>query len=456
MTFPPQEINRAISSNVLIISYLFPPVGGIGVQRPLKFTRYLGQSDWHVTVLTTDGVYSATMDQKLVDEIPQAVNVFRINDPVSRWIGRFINSNKDNVVATSPTAAASPTLKRRLGQWLKAAKDALLIPDESVLWAIQAAFTGSRLVRKHKISCIYTTSGPNSTHLAGMIIQRWTGAKWVADFRDPWIDNMHFQRTGLRKELETKLENQVFRRADAIITVTNSFRDLFASKYPNYQSKISVIRNGVDPNDYPLAPSIASHSGPFTIFYAGILYPERSPAAFFEALSSLLQSGLIPATNIRVQFAGVFDYPGKNDHQQLLELHHLQQNVELLGYLSHNQVIEAMNKAHALLLIGEGQAQSAMYIPGKLYEYLYTQRPILALMQDGEGANIIRLANAGMVVPPKDTVQIAEAIHRMYQSFLDRIPFTPNESVIRQFSRIEQTNELAKLLNNLVMPQNNN
>ena len=454
MTFPPQEVSGTTSSNVLIVSYLFPPVGGIGVQRPLKFTRYLGQFDWHVSVLTTDGVYSATMDHKLVNEIPQTVNVFRINDPVSRWIGRFINSNKDKSVAKSTPTTASPTFKKRLGQWLKVAKDALLIPDESVLWAIQAAFTGSMLVRKHKIACVYTTSGPNSTHLAGMLIQRWTGAKWVADFRDPWIDNMHFQRTGLRKELEARLENQVFRKADAVITVTNSFRDLFAAKYPNYQSKISVIRNGVDPHDYPLDPSPASRSGPFTIFYAGILYPERSPAAFFEALSNLLQSGLIPATNIRVQFAGVFDYPGKNDHQKLLELHHLQKNVELLGYLSHNQVIKAMNEAHALLLIGEGQAQSAMYIPGKLYEYLYTQRPILALMQDGEGANIIRLANSGIVVPPKNTVQIAEAIHQMYQSFLDHIPFTPNEAIIRQFSRIEQTNELAALLNNLVMAQN--
>ncbi len=460
MISSPPDVSDSTPSNVLMISYLFPPVGGIGVQRPLKFVRYLGKYEWRVTVLTTDGVYSATMDQKLLSEIPNEVQVVRVRDMVSKLIGRFITGNPSSPVSTSQNTSAShasgastansPSLKKRLGQWLKATKDYLLIPDESVLWALQAAFKGRSLVKKHQIDCIYTTSGPNSTHIAGLLIKRWTGVKWVADFRDPWMDNMHYARTGVRRELESRMEKQVFEKADAIMTVTDSFCELFAGKYPGSKSKISLIRNGVDPNDYASETPPAPTEGPFTIFYAGILYPERSPAAFFEALSGLLQSGQLPAKDIRVQFAGVFDYPGKNDHQKLLKKHRLLDHVELLGYLSHDKVIEAMEKSHALLLIGEGQAQSAMYIPGKLYEYLYAHRPILALMQEGEGAGIIRSASAGVVVPPKDTEAIAAAILQLYQSFATKRPFEPNHAIIRQFSRVEQTKELALLMKQLL------
>ncbi len=439
--------------NVLIVSYLFPPVGGIGVQRPLKFVRYLEQSGWHPTVLTAAGVYSATMDAELFNEVPEGVLVYRVNDVVSTWIGRFISkgpSLPQRGTDHLPPQSERHSFKQRVGRWLKTLKDRLMIPDESVFWALQAAWKGRSLIKKHHISCLYTTSGPNSTHVTGMLIRLFTGVKWVADFRDPWIDNMHYKRTGLLNELESRLESNVFHSANAIMTVTESFRNLFATKYPESRHKMFVIRNGVDPNDYAHIHSVPHTDEPFTIFYAGILYPERSPAAFFEAVRQLLNSEAIPASDIRIQFAGIFDYPGKSDHYQMLLRYQLADCVERLGYLPHQSVIAAMEHAHVLLLIGEGQLQFAMYIPGKLYEYLYAKRPILALMHEGEGASIIRSASAGIVVPPQNTDQIAAAILTLYQMFRSKNILIPDQSVIRKYSRIEQTKEFAELLNQLV------
>ncbi|SIS83229.1 glycosyltransferase family 4 protein [Alicyclobacillus vulcanalis] len=454
--------------HALIVCHDFPPVGGIGVQRPLKFAKYLGDFGWQVTVLTADHVYSATLDPSLVEEIPASVRVIRVADPISMLLARMSGRWQEPSGAQGgkrgmgPEAAATsgpkgappadalrqPTWKRVAWRLWKGAQRHALIPDESVVWAIRAGWVARRLMRREAIDCLYTTSGPHSTQLAGLIATIATGAPWIADFRDPWTDNLHFHHSGWRAAIERQLERMVFRRASAIVTVTDGFWKLFAAKYPSRALDIHVIRNGVDEADFPPAPEPEAEPvgrRPFTFFYAGILYPGRSADALFHAVHRLLENGRVAPSQIRLQFAGVLDYPGHDHHARLIRELGLEDVVEPLGYLPRREALSRMLAADANLLIGDQAAQAKDYVPGKLYEYLFAGRPILAMLREGEAADFVRREQAGVVVPPDDPAAIAEAMLRLMTQ-----PAPARRALPAAYSRRAQAQALAQLMEDLM------
>ncbi|WP_231493358.1 glycosyltransferase family 4 protein [Alicyclobacillus macrosporangiidus] len=440
--------DKARAKTVLIICHAFPPVGGMAVQRPLKFARYLGGFGWKVTVLTSADVYAATMDPSLLQEVPADVTVVRVSDPVSKWVGKAISKTTTSGGPTHrPTRL--PWFKRMVRSTLKKLKQALFVPDEHVVWALFAAREGIKLAKELGVDCVYTTSGPNSTHVAGLLIHWLTRTKWVADFRDPWTDNFHFSHRGFRRRLEGWMERQVFHGASAVITVTDGFKALFDRKYPHVRKNIRVIRNGVDPSDFP-SESPYPKSDRFTLLYAGILYPARSPAVFFQALSRLLRYGYVRRDEIRVQFAGVFDYPGYEDNRRLVEQLDLQEVVEVLGYLPRKEVLARMMSADALLLFGDRPSSARDYVPGKVYEYLYAGRPILALLPDCEAADIIRSANGGIVVDPYKPEAVAEALRSLMSWRSEDGQDAQRPGTVEMYTRQKQTQQLAALMDRLV------
>jgi len=459
----------------LLIAYLFPPIGGIAVQRPLKFARYLQNSGWDSVVLTTADVPYATMDASLLAEVPSGVTIERVPDVLARFAGTLnsgtiINTTTPQVKTTTTSSLSSrrarltilrEKLKGTLRGVLKRLKNSLLIPDESVLWAIYAGLVGQRLVKKYNIKCIYSTSGPHSTHIAAWLIHRFTGVPWVADFRDPWTDNFHYFHPGARRGLERHLERAVFTNANRVVTVTDGFKAMFDAKYPLAARRIKVIRNGVDPFDFPPTAVIASNFdgenedeqtdvNPFTFFYAGILYPKRSPEAFLRGLANCIANGRIPRGGVRVQFAGVFDYQGQTANHDLVESLGLGEIVDVMGYMPREQVLAKMQQVDGLLLIGEAVPEAKMYVPGKLYEYLCAGTPILALMEDGEGARLIREAQAGCVIPADDESAAEEAIVSMVVAHGKGELERPDKTYVQQFTRQAQTKQLAAIMDGLV------
>ncbi|WAH37837.1 glycosyltransferase family 4 protein [Alicyclobacillus dauci] len=433
---------------VLIVAYLFPPIGGIGVQRALKFAKYLCDHGYTPTVLTTHDAVSATMDEHLLDEVPDEIETIRVKDPMVGLIKRAFAATTSSAAASDSTLTTDDGeegLRQRVKRMLKSLKDILLTPDEQILWALKAAFAASRIVREKRIDCVVTTSSPVSAHIVGWLLRRWTHVEWVADFRDPWTDNMHFHATGWRARFERWLEHRVLVNCSAITTVTDAFAELFARKHATVSEKTTVIRNGVDPADFhTLDP--APQAGRFTILYAGILYPKRSPESFLKALSQALRSGRIHPDHIRVEFAGVFDYPGSNANADLVERLHLQKVVKVLGYLRHEEVTKRMAAAHSLLLIGDADPSAHMYIPGKLYEYLYTRRPIFGIMQQGEASSLIEHYQAGVVVGPTDIARIEDEIVTMVNHFRKNGPISDHRPVPRELTRPYQAEQLARIL----------
>lgn len=446
---------------VLVIAHLFPPIGGIGVQRALKFTQYLSEYGWSPVVLTTSDFHVATMDPSLLEKVPASVPVYRTADRMARWMAR-ISPVSAHAAKTSENFSAKPTkrsFKQRLLPMLKTLRNTLAIPDEQLLWAISAAFAARHVIRKEQIDCVFTTSGPNSAHLAGYLLKRWLAIPWVADFRDPWTDNMHFPDEGVRAVVERALERRVLKTADALITVTDSFASLFKHKHPSVPAKIHVIRNGVDPADFPIVTPDhhTSHQTlagerPFTLLYAGILYPKRSPEIFLRALQRAIASGAIQREQIRIEFAGVFDYPAPVSNSQLLKELHLEDVVQPLGYLSHDEVAKRMLQVDGLLLIGDADERAGMYIPGKVYEYLYARKPVFALLQPGEAAKLLEQFQVGVVAPVEDGEKVFQALCVYCNEFIKNWSGGPNEQDLLIFSRQYEAQLLADVLTETLQP----
>lgn len=404
---------------VLIIAYLFPPIGGGGVQRALKMAKYLGRFGWEVHVLTVDPDHHVSLDNSLLEQLPQDVHIHRSKE-LKLWNKNDKTTNSTQPVSASNTRSPNRSIKQSIMTLFKKIKNSLLVPDDQILWYPFAARKGLEIMKEHRIDVIFSTSGPYTNHLVGRYLKRKTGKAWIADFRDPWTQNMHHTNARWRAKLEERLERQVLRESDCLLTVTQSFANNFKQKYPKEIKKLEVIHNGYDREDYEQFNSGLSENisdGKFTLIYTGIFYKERNPRMLLKAVEELLNEKVIPKERIHLQFAGVFDYPGNHENMDCVRELGLEKVVEILGHLPHNKALQAMKKANVLMLVNDSHPESGNYIPGKLYEYMAIGHPILALSLPGESTHIIKQYHLGEIVDPRSLEQMKSALLKLYQEW---------------------------------------
>ncbi|WP_232695724.1 glycosyltransferase family 4 protein [Brevibacillus daliensis] len=470
--------------SVLIISYLFPPIGGGGIPRALKMAKYLGEYNWNVHVLTTDPAYHATLDNSLLAQVPADVQIHRAKELTSllrkpapaiakqttgkteqgtESKGDSTNTtNKEEVTTTHTVSTPSaPSLlgkfKGKAFSFAKKIKSYILIPDDQILWYPEAVKAGRKLLREKKIDVIFSTSGPVTNHLVARKLAEEFGCKWIADFRDPWTQNMHRSGIGWRERLEEKLEEKVMRKADVITTVTATFAKNFTNKYPSQIQRVELIYNGFDRADFRDLMPVKEVPGRFHAAYAGILYQKRNPRLLLAAIKELIDEGKVNSNEISLSFAGVFDYPGYTENQDCVNALGLQDVVRVLGNLPHKEALGLMKGADALLMIGDVTPDAGAYIPGKLYEYMGVGKPILALHMPGEAADIIRSFQLGQVADPMNKEAIKEAYYKLFQAWKQEQETSTetkrDESFydrVRPYERREQAGQLARLMNEVV------
>lgn len=447
---------------VLLVSYIFPPIGGGGVPRPLKMAKYLAQMGWEVHVLTVDVTYHATKDDSLLKELPANVFIHRAKEwnPVALLRG-VPTSPSNGQTSASPSPHTQPSgmkklIKSHLIPWAKRVKNAAMIPDDMIGWLPDAVKLGERVIREQQIPIMFSTSGPYTCHLVARSLKRKTKVKWIADFRDPWTQNMHRSGIKLREIWEEKMEQSVMVEADAITTVTQRFAENFCQKYSSSIRQIEVIYNGFDPHDYQHI-EVQDHDGKFTLIYTGIFYKERNPRLFLEAVAELIQEKKINREDLLLQFAGVFDYPGYTDNIDCVKRVQLEDLVEIMGNLPHKKALSAMKSANVLLLIGDTAPGSEAYIPGKLYEYMAIGHPILALSFEGESTGIIRRFKLGEVVDPLDKPTIKKAFLTLYKNWqkhrnqpVHHIGRAAQDEELMMYNREFQAQQLNKLMSKLL------
>jgi glycosyltransferase involved in cell wall biosynthesis len=409
-------------SDVLMIAYYFPPMGGAGVQRTLKFVKYLPEYGWQPHVLTIRNS-SRLQDSSLASEIPDGSSVTRthILHLPSQWPWR---------------------LRNFISRWL-------LIVDGQIGWLPFANNPGRRVIEEHKVRVIYSTSAPYTAHLIARRLQRQTHLPWVADFRDPWTGNTLVNYpTEFHWRINKRLEHSVFNNADRVILNTERSLQYYTREYPDLPAgKLVTIPNGYDLDDIPNIRPDQGKNTIFTIVHLGSLYHKtRSSEFFLTALRKALDAGNLVPDKIRVRFIGNID----RETQAFVKKLKLEGNVDLLGYLPHQKALSQLFAADLLLLIPSHGAGSELFVPAKLYEYLACKKPIFCLADPGDCADLIHRAHSGVIVPPTDIDKIIDQLVSLFHLWQNgQLSIEPDLNFIQTFERRHLTGQLAGIFDQI-------
>jgi len=404
-------------NQVLCIAYLFAPTGGGGVQRMIKFIKYLPRHGWQPTVLTAPA-RGSLQDPSLEAEVPAQTPVVRVRG------------------LTLPLFLPWK-LRRWITRWL-------LLVDEQVGWLPFAVRRGADLLRRQSFQALYSTSGPYTDHLVALQLKRASRVPWVADFRDPWLENESAAfPTALHRSVCARLERDVVLAADRILVVSEPMRRQFLSRYPNLSpAHVITLPNGFDPADFEGVKS-PPRDGRFTMVHTGSLYGSRSARTFLAGLRHVLEAGLIPRQAICVRFVGNAGY----EAPQLVKEWGLDDVVECPGYLSHERSLAHQLAADVLLLIiGSGAGCDAV-LTAKVFEYLASAKPILALAPPGAAADLLSEARVGRIAPPDNPGAAAAALAALFVDWQSgQLQATPDPAVVARYDRRVQAGELASIL----------
>jgi glycosyltransferase involved in cell wall biosynthesis len=414
---------------ILLVTRHFPPGGGGGVQRPLKFATHLPALGIETHVLAPDVPGTAPADDEL--ELPTQAWIHRV-----RYVGPRSGRPADRLLAKQGVS--------RLGTQAALLGRRLLVPDENAPWSTLATPVAIRIVRREGIDVVLTTSPPPSLHLLGAAVKRTTGAAWVADLRDPLTSHPH--RRGYESRLARLKETTVGRvgrlvasQANAIVAASDAIADEMRALEP--KGKVVTIANGCDFDDFA---GLEHHpSDQLRITHAGHFHGKRDPKPFLRALA---QSGL---DDVVVRFAGDF----RTEDREYAEALGLGDRVELLGNVSRRRSLELQRDSEALLLlIPDSGGRGRGVVTGKIYEYLAAERPILAVVPpDGAAAQLVRDTGAGIVVPSDDVDALREALLDLYRRWqagsLDGT--TLSAEWRERLSRGARVEDLADLLGSL-------
>ena len=412
---------------LLLVSLYFPPAGGGGVQRPLKFAQYLPALGIETHVLAPEGLQWIHEDEEL--RVPTQAWVHR-----ARYVGPRGRKPAEELHGT---AGATRALVHA-----KLASRRLLVPDEAVSWNLTAIPAAIRIARQEKIDAVLTTSPPGSVHLVGAAVRRATGAKWVADLRDSLVAHPHRRNDSLAVRVKGRASQGVAqlvgRSADAITCVSDAIADEARGFQP--RGRVVTISNGCDFDDFA---GLQYRPGErFRITHTGSFFGKRDPRPFLTALAD---SGL----DVVARFVGDFR---SSDREWAMSLG-LGDRLELIPYASRQRALELQRDSDALLLlIPEAGGRGQGVLSGKVFEYLASERPILAAVPpDGAAADLIRDTGSGVIAPPDDVGALKEALVGLVERFrnggLAAVELPPETR--HRLSRRARAEELAELLRSL-------
>jgi glycosyltransferase involved in cell wall biosynthesis len=402
---------------LLVLAYFFPPIGGGGCQRSLKLVRYLDPLGWTSTVVTARDPDYWILDPTLLEEVPNSTEVIRARGMTSHRLLRLL-------------AGGGVAVERRQGgrdprpfQALRKLQSWLLIPDGYLPWAREAERAAARRIEAGGVDAIWTTSSPESVHLAGMGLKRRFGLPWIADFRDPWVGRVTYAPpTPWHDGRHRALERAVVEAADRVTLVSEAMVALYQGRYPGLPPERFVyVPNGVDSDDWrrvdrltPTAASIEEENrdrGRLVLLHAGQLAHRPTARTLLGAVRRVIEADPSAEEWIRLRFLG--------GNEELLpdDFKDLQGIVELKPSRPHLEALAAMKRAGALVLLGHGGEADALLYTGKIYEYLTSGRPVLGILDPGPGADLLRASGAGPVCSARDEGAAAEAIGRLFSEW---------------------------------------
>ena len=417
---------------VLIITYYWPPAGGSGVQRWLKFVKYLQEFNIEPIVYTVDNANYPKTDNTLLREIPEGTKVLKqpIWEPTDLLFWKGKSKHKKDISNSTNSG------------FLSFIRGNFFIPDPKIFWVKNSVTYLSNYLKKNNIDAIISTGPPHSIHLIALKLKIKYNIKWIADFRDPWSDlyyQKEFKQLSFAKKKNLKLENTVFKNADCILTVSKFLQKEFQKK----ARRVEVITNGFDNEVIENEEIILDKK--FTISYIGLLPKQSNPTLFFKVLKDLCDKNDDFKNDLQLKFIGDISDEVKKE----IKSNSLESNTIFEGYVSHQKAIEYQKKAQVLLLLIPNIEKSEGILTGKLFEYLTANRPILAISSSkGDLSEILSNTNTGKVFSYTDELLLSNEVLRLYNNY-KKGNLKVNAKNIDQYHRKNLTKQLSELLKSL-------
>ena len=420
---------------ILIITYYWPPAGGSGVQRWLKFVKYLQDFKIKPIVYTVENPNYIIDDFSLEKEVPKNVEIikqpiFEPNDVLSFF------KKKDN--QSAGFLNPNPSFFGKIIQYIRAN---YFIPDARKFWIKPSVKYLKKYITLNKIDAIITTGPPHSLHLIGQQLKKELGVKWISDFRDPWTEIDYFHQLPLSNKSKRKhnqLEKKVLEDSDAVLVIGKTMKEKFSSHSKN----IHVITNGFD-SDSNLKETNLVLDSKFTITHIGMMNSDRNPKLLWKVLSEICKENEKFKNNLEIKLIGKIADEVKE------AINNFNFEVSYIDYLPHKKVKEYQQKAQVLLLAVNNVPSAKGIITGKIFEYLQAKRPILAIgPENGDLSEIINETKAGVIVDFKNKERLKFELLKLYSEFKNK-SLKVNSINIDKYHRKNLTEKLSEVIKNI-------
>ena len=421
---------------LLIITYYWPPAGGPGVQRWLKFVKYLPEFGIQPIVYIPENPTYPIIDENLVSEVSDKAIILRNKIFEPYQLAGYFSKNKSKKISSGiiPNAKKQSFLEKIL-LWTRGN---LFIPDARVYWVKPSVNYLKKYIQENDIDTIVTSGPPHSLHLIGLELKKELDIKWFADFRDPWTTIGYHKQLKLSSFAAKKhkdLEKKVLNSADEIIVTSKTTKTEFEAVTTK---SITVITNGYD--EEKVEKQVLESK--FSLAHIGSFLSERNPEILWQSLSELVAENITFASDLEIKLLGAVS----QEVLTTISKYQLNKYLNNLGYVSHKEAVEHQRKSQVLLLIEIDSEETKSIIPGKLFEYMVSERPIIAIgPKDSDFAEIIKNTNTGVFFTYNDKDQLKSLILDYYNLFLEQ-----NLKVfpigLQQYSRINLTKQFSELV----------
>lgn len=433
-----------MNKKVLIITYYWPPSGGSGVQRWLKMSKFLPEYGWDPIIYTAENGEAPAIDHSLEKDVHPEIVVIKkkIWEPYSVY-KMFTGRKKDERMGAGFLNEKNNKqgLKESLAVWIRGN---LFIPDARKFWIKPSTRFLIAYLKTNKVDAIISTGPPHSMHIIARNVKRKNNITWIADFRDPWTKIDFYDQLKLSKNADAKhhkLEKSVISEADATVTVSPSWGKELKSMGAK---RVEVITNGFDPEDISLDPVSLTTS--FTITHIGSMNRDRNPHTLWKVLTEICSENEQFKKDLTLRFIGKTDFAVFES----IEANGLNDNTEKVEYLPHNEVIREMQKSQLLLLAINDTPNVAGVIPGKVFEYMATGRPILAIgPPTADAGKIVIESKSGYVHDFNEHENLKKTILNCYTRYQNGQLTSENNGEIAKYSRKELAGSYAQLLSEL-------
>lgn len=429
---------------LLLISYYWPPAGGGGVQRWLKMSKYIHQFGWELVVVTPHKTDGTITDTSLEKEIRPEIEVLRTDiwEPYDLF-KKFTGKKKDaKVYSGFIDENAKPSLTKKISVFIRGN---FFIPDARKFWEKPAVQTIENYLKTNTVDAVVSTGPPHTTHLIALKIKEKYNYPWIADFRDPWtnIDFYHqLQLSSWADKKHKKLEKKVLKNADKVVTVSWAWADDFVSI--SGRKDIQVITNGYDHQDFENEQvNLDKH---FSITHIGSMNADRNPHTLWKVLADLAQENSAFKKDLKIKLYGSVDFSILSD----IDKNGLKQNLEKIDFMPHQEVVKKMQESQILLLPINDTPNVKGVLPGKLYEYIGSKRPILGIGPDYVDAyKILSETNAGKMFDYKEYNALKAQILEWYSAFKSE-NLTVASSAYEKYQRKALAKNYTELLNSIM------